>query len=53
MGVFMFGLKTEPAMIGSVVPGKPAATAVAVNRMPLALPEPGADARGHGPEHRR
>lgn len=39
--VFTVGLKTEPARIGSVMPGKPAATAVAVNGIEAGVTEPG------------
>ncbi len=39
--VFMFGLRTEPAVVGSVVLGKPAATAVAVNAISAGVSEPG------------
>ncbi len=39
--VFSVGLKTEPPMIGAVLPGSPAATAVALNAAALGVTEPG------------
>jgi regulator of sigma E protease len=39
--VFMIGLKTEPAKIGDVQPGSPAATAMAVNADLVGVREPG------------
>jgi len=44
VGVFMVGLKTEPAIIGSVLPDKPAAVAVAVNAVEAGVTEPGLQA---------
>ncbi len=39
--VFMAGLKTEPAKVGAVEPGSPAATAVATNGAALGVTNPG------------
>lgn len=41
IAVFMIGLKVEPAQVGAVQPGSPAATAVAVNATDLDIAEPG------------
>ncbi|MCC6679018.1 MAG: site-2 protease family protein [Phycisphaerales bacterium] len=41
IAVFMIGLKVEPAQVGAVQPGSPAATAVAVNASELGITEPG------------
>jgi regulator of sigma E protease len=42
--VFMQGLKTEPAEVGGVFPGSPAATAVALNAAELGITRPGLQA---------
>ncbi len=39
--VFMVGLKTEPAKVGDVAPGSPAASAVALNAGQAGVAEPG------------
>ncbi len=41
VGVFMIGLRVEPATVGLVDPGSPAATAVATNGAALGVHEPG------------
>jgi regulator of sigma E protease len=41
VAVFMHGLETEPPKIGGVVPGRPAATAVALNAGAAGVTEPG------------
>lgn len=41
IAVFMIGLKVEPAQVGGVLPGSPAATAVAVNAESLGITEAG------------
>lgn len=39
--VFMVGLKVEPAQVGAVVPGSPAATTAAINAADLGVTDPG------------
>lgn len=41
VGVFMVGLKTEPAKVGDVIPGRPASLAVADNAAQAGITEPG------------